>query len=122
MKYALVIVATFAFSALAFAHGDEKGPNGGQMMDVAGVAAELLVSGNAVTINVFDESKKPISTKGFTAAALIVQGADRETVTLGPVNENSLKGNSKNPINPQATVTVTLKTANGKSGQVKFKP
>jgi nitrogen fixation protein FixH len=89
---------------------------------VAGVEAELLVAGNTVTINVFDEDRKPISSKGFTGAALVVQGADRETVTLGPVDENSLKGNSKNPIKPGATVTVTLKAATGKSGQVRFKP
>ena len=69
------------------------------MLDVAGIDAELLTSGNTVTINVFEAFKaKPVSTKGYTAAVLIVSGAGRETVTLAPEGENSLKGDAKNPI------------------------
>jgi hypothetical protein len=54
-------------------------------------------------------------------AALIVGGADRETVTLSSQCENSLKGEAKKPIPAGATITLTIKTAEGKSGQVKFK-
>ena len=92
------------------------------MLDVAGIDAELLTSGNTVTINVFEAFKpKPVSTKGYTAAALIVSGANREPVTLTQSGENSLKGEAKKAIPPDATITLTLKTADGKSGQVKFK-
>jgi hypothetical protein len=31
-----------------------------------------------------------------------------------------LKGDAKNPIAPAATITLTIKTAKGKLGQVKF--
>jgi hypothetical protein len=31
-----------------------------------------------------------------------------------------LKGDAKNPIAPDATITLTIKTAKGKLGQVKF--
>ena len=48
-------------------------------------------------------------------------GGRRETVTLTPQGENSLKGDAKNPIAAGATITLTIKTADGKSGQVKFK-
>ena len=92
------------------------------MLDVAGIDAELLTSGNTVTINVFEAFKaKPVSTKGYTAAVLIVSGASREPLTLMPSGENSLKGDAKKPIPPDATITLTIKTAEGKSGQVKFK-
>jgi hypothetical protein len=75
-----------------------------------------------LTINVFEAFKtKPVSTKGYTAAVLIVIGASRELLTLMPSGENSLKGDAKKPIPPDATITLTLKTAEGKSGQVKFK-
>ncbi|MGE5778757.1 MAG: hypothetical protein ACM30D_05540, partial [Hyphomicrobiales bacterium] len=70
MKYILALLATVSLSGLAAAqhtHG-AKGPNGGQMEDVAGVHAELVTSGNTITINVFDESNKPIGTKGFIAS------------------------------------------------------
>jgi hypothetical protein len=52
---------------------------------------------------------------------LIAGGSSRETLTPAPQGDNSLKGDAKNPIPPGATITLTIKTAEGKSGQVKFK-
>ena len=123
MKYALLLglALIWAGSAVAqHAHGS-KGPKGGQMEDVAGVHVELLSSGQTITLNVYDESNKPVSTKGFTASALVSGGPDRETLNLAPEGENALKGQVKKPIGSGATISVTLKTAAGKSGQVRFK-
>ncbi len=92
------------------------------MLDVAGIDAELLTSGNTVTINVYEPFKpKPVSTSSFTAAVLIVGGANREPMTLMPSGENRLKGVAKAAIAPNATITLTIKTEAGKSGQVRFK-
>jgi hypothetical protein len=122
MRFVLATLAALLMASPAFAEEYEKGPNGGLMLDVAGIDAELLTSGNTVTVNVFEASSpKPVSTKGYTAAVLIAGGAGRETVTLAPQGENSLKGDVKNPIAASATITLTIKTAEGKSGQVKFK-
>ena len=122
MKYALLLIATILFAVPASAEDYEKGPNGGLMLDVAGIDAELMTSGNTVTFNIFvPNTPKPVSTKGYTAAVLIAGGSGRETVTLTPQGENSLKGEAKNPIAAGATITLTIKTAEGKSGQVKFK-
>ena len=90
MKYIALIVAALLWSGSALAqhkHDAMKGPNGGPMQDVAGVHAELVVAGNTVTINLFDEANKPVSSKGFSGSALIVSGADRETVTLAPAGD-----------------------------------
>lgn len=122
MRFVLALLAALSATSPALAEDYEKGPNGGLMLDVAGIDAELLTSGNTVTINVFDASSpKPVSTKGYTAAVLIVGGASRETLTLTQSAENSLKGEAKNPVPPGATITLTIRTAEGKSGQVKFK-
>jgi hypothetical protein len=122
MRFVLAILAALSMASPAFAEEYEKGPNGGLMLDVAGIDAELLTSGNTVTINVFEAtSPKPVSSKGYTAAVLIVSGSSRETLTLAPQGENSLKADAKTPIAPGATITLTIKTAEGKSGQVKFK-
>jgi hypothetical protein len=123
MKKFLAVVALILWSGIAAAqhsHGNMKGPNGGPMQDVAGVHAELVVVGNVVTINVFDESNKPTSAKGFSGSLLIVAGSNRETVQLAVAGENSLKGEAKSPVPPGAAVTLVLKNAGGKSGQVKF--
>jgi hypothetical protein len=88
-------------------------------VDVADVEVELITSGNTITINVFDQSHKPIATQGFTASALVVPGSEREIVTLAPSGENALKGDAKKPL-AGAAVTITMKTAAGKSGQARF--
>lgn len=122
MRFVLAILAALSTASPVVAEEYEKGPNGGLMLDVAGIDAELMTSGNFVTINVFEAYKaKPISTKGYTAAVLIVSGANREPLTLTQSGENSLKGEAKKPIPAEAAITLTIKTAEGKSGQVKFK-
>ena len=90
------------------------------MQDVAGVHAELVVAANVVTINIYDESNKPTSAKGFSGSVLIVSGANRETVALAVAGDNSLKGEAKAAVAAGAVVTLVLKNAAGKSGQVKF--
>lgn len=122
MKFIMLFVASLIFASPVLAEDYEKGPNGGLMLDVAGIDAELLTSGSTVTINVWEPYKPdPVPTKGYSGAVLIVGGAGRETVQLTPSGANSLKGDAKNPIGPGTTVTLTIKTAEGKSGQVKYK-
>lgn len=122
MKFIMLFVASLIFASPVLAEDYEKGPNGGLMLDVAGIDAELLTSGNTVTINVWEPYKpNPIPTKGYSGAVLIVGGPGRETVQLTPSGANSLKGDAKNPIGPGTTVTLTIRTAEGKSGQVKYK-
>lgn len=123
MKYLVLIVAFVVWAGSAFAqhkHDNMKGPNGGPMQDVAGVHAELVVTGNVVTINLLDESNKPTSAKGFSGTVLIVSGSNRETVQLAVAGDNALKGEAKTAIVSGAAVTLVLKNAAGKSGQVKF--
>ena len=83
MRYALLLIATILFAAPASAEEYEKGPNGGLMLDVAGIDAELMTAGSTVTINVFvPNTPKPVSTKGYTAAVLIAGGSGRRPLRL----------------------------------------
>jgi len=61
------------------------------------VVAELVTSGNTLTVHVFDEGGKPVPTKGFSGSALVVAGANKETVTLAASRENALAGHHQNP-------------------------
>jgi hypothetical protein len=68
MRFVLAIVAALAMASPVLAENYEKGPNGGLMLDVAGIDAELLTSGNTVTVNVFEATgPKPVSTWGSSA-------------------------------------------------------
>lgn len=123
MRKFLIAAAMLMWAGVAMAqhsHGNMKGPNGGPMQDVAGVHAELMISGNVVTLNLLDEVNKPVSAKGFTGSVLIVAGSARETVQLAAAGDSSLKGEAKAAVPTGAQVTLVLKNAAGKSGQVKF--
>lgn len=123
MKKFLAVAALILWSGQAAAqhsHGAMKGPNGGPMQDVAGVHAELVVSGTVLTINLYDEGNKPVPAKGFSGSLLVVSGGARETVQLAVSGDTALKGEAKGPVAAGALVTLVLKNAAGKSGQVKF--
>jgi hypothetical protein len=122
---AVIAVLTFALlSSSAFAqhkHG-AKGPNGGPMEDVAGVHAELTTAGNTISFYVFDDNNRPLKTSGYSGSVLIASGGERETVQLAASGEHALKGEARRPVAKGASVTLMLKTDQGKTGQARFAP
>jgi hypothetical protein len=123
MKFVIAAVLSLALAGAAYAqhkHGSTKGPNGGIVEDVAGVHAELVTAGTTVTFNILDENNKSVSAKGMTGSALIVSGADRETIKLDAAGDSALKGEVKKALAPKSSVTLMLKTPAGKSGQAKY--
>ena len=122
-RFALVLAAMlFVAPALADPHKHgAKGPNGGALEDVAGVHVEFVPAGNSLTFHVLNEDNKPVSAKGFTGSVLVVNGQDRETITLTISGENALKGEAKKPIAPGSAITLMIKTDGGKTGQAKYK-
>lgn len=122
MLKSLIIAASLAFAGPALAqhaHGPQKGPNGGLMEDVAGVHAELVVSGETLTFHVIDEAGKPIDAAGFSGSAMVVSGAERKTVQLVAAGQ-TLAGKAPVPLAKGSAVTLLIKTPAGKSGQAKF--
>ena len=123
-KLSVFAVVALLFVAPAWAqshsHG-AKGPNGGILEDVAGVHVEFVPSGNSLTFHILNESNKPVSTKGYSGSVLVVNGPDRETITLTISGENTLKGEAKKPIAPGTAITLMIKTDGGKTGQAKYK-
>jgi HAD superfamily hydrolase (TIGR01484 family) len=92
MRFVLAFLAALSMASLAYAEEYEKGPNGGLMLDVAGIDAELLTSGNSVTQRLCEAtSPKPVSTNGYTAAVLIVSGANREPLNPDAIGREQLE-------------------------------
>ncbi len=121
MKKLLLVASALLFTAPAFAqHVHHKGPNGGPMEDIAGVHLEMVVSGKTLTFHVIDEASKPVSATGYTGAVLLTSGGERQTLPL-VVSGTALTAEAQGDVAKGAAVSVTLKTAEGKSGQVKFK-
>lgn len=97
----------------------EKGPHGGVMQDIAGYEAELVMEGNKVTLYLIDHAtNKAVQTDGMKASVLLVQGTTRKgTITLNPAGDK-LEGTGEVPAGSDAVISLRL--ANGKSGQARF--
>ena len=122
MKYIVLILTILLLPLTAMAqhkHG-AKGPNGGQMDDIAGAHAELIASGTIITFNVLDEDGKPIKTAGYSGSVLVISGPDRETIPLAPSGDSALKAEAKKPVGKGSSITLLLKTDEGKTGQARF--
>ncbi len=122
-KFVLMAAMLLALAPTAFAQGHghaEKGPNGGAMQDVVGLHAELVVADRTLTIHVYDEAGKPVPTTGYTGSVLVGTGQTRQVVQLAPGAGNTLAGTATAVVPKGAQMTLQIKTAAGKSGQVKF--
>ena len=78
--------------ALASAHGPARGPNGGQMQDLAGGHVELVAKGPELVLYLFDAQNKPMPATGATATATVLAGGQQQTVALVAADGNALRG------------------------------
>ena len=118
---AALAAASLSVGALAQSHGhSEQGAHGGRMQDVVDVHAELLVSDWTLTVHLYDEAGKPVSSAGYTVSALVGSGQARQVVQLAPGPENTLAGTA--PTAPARGTSVTLQVRNpaGRSGQARY--
>jgi hypothetical protein len=121
MKTILLVTSALLLATPAMAqHAHHKGPNGGPMEDIAGVHVEMVASGKLLTFHILDDAIKPLPTAGYSGSALLSTGGERETLPLTAAG-NVLTGEAKADIAKGASVSITLKTTGGKSGQARFK-
>ena len=67
-----------AMSGIASAHGPARGPNGGQMQDLAGSHVELVAKDFELVLYLFDAENKPLPAKGATATATVLVAGQQE--------------------------------------------
>lgn len=94
--------------ATAWAHGPARGPNGGQMQDLAGGHVELVAQDNEIVVYLFDGEYKPISAQGAVATATVLVQGKQETLTLQPAEGNVMRGRGVFPAHPGLKVVVSL--------------
>ncbi len=94
--------------ATAWAHGPARGPNGGQIQDLAGGHVELVAQDNEIVAYLFDAEYKPISTQGAAATATVLVQGKQEILTLQPVEGNVMRGRGLFPALPGLKVVLSL--------------
>ena len=105
-----------AISGLASAHGPSRGPNGGQMQDLAGSHVDLVAKGSELVLYLFDAENKPVPAKDAAATAIVLATGQQETVVLMASDDNAMRGKGRFTGAPGMKVVVSL-TLPGQSAQ-----
>jgi hypothetical protein len=111
-----------AISGLASAHGPARGPNGGQMQDLAGSHVELVAKGSELVLYLFDAQNKPVPAKGAAATATVLAAGQQQTVTLVAGDDNAMRGNGSFTAAPGMKVVVALTLPGQRAQSGRFTP
>lgn len=107
-------------SAVAFAHDEAKGPNGGQVVDAEGHHVEFVPAPGVITFFLSDEAGKPIASAGATGKAIVQQDGKTSPVDLAPAEPNKLSAKLAAPLAPGAKIAVTATLADGHAIQARY--
>ena len=103
-----VVLSLYMIVATAYAHGPARGPNGGQMQDLAGGHVELVAQDNEIAVYLFDAENKPMSAQGVVATATVLSQGKQEMVMLQPADGNVMRGRGVFLAQPGLKVVVSL--------------
>ena len=103
-----VVLSLYMIVVTAYAHGPARGPNGGQMQDLAGGHVELVAHDNEIAVYLFDAENKPMSAQGVVATATVLAQGKQEMVMLQPADGNVMRGRGVFLAQPGLKVVVSL--------------
>jgi hypothetical protein len=120
MRYVLMGIAAALWATTALAHGPNKGPNGGALVDAGNHHVELVAKDTTLAVYLYDGNDKPIDAQGAKATGIFVIDGKSQRIELKPDGGNKLAGTAPLalPTAPKGAVQVTL--PDGQSVQAKF--
>ncbi len=121
MKSFFLVALILMGASGAAAHEVDKGPNGGQLVDIPGHHVELVISGTDLILFLSDEKERPVSSQGVQNARAIVQDSGKTwTVPLVAIAPNKLGGQLTQPLTAGARIVMSATMADGKTIQARF--
>ena len=98
----------YLIALTAAAHGPTRGPNGGQMQDVAGTHVELVAHDGEIAIYLFDAQNEPMPAQGAVATVAVLAQGKQETYTLQSSDGNVMRGRGGIIAQPGMRVVLSL--------------
>ncbi|MBO0764380.1 MAG: hypothetical protein J2P50_07315 [Hyphomicrobiaceae bacterium] len=120
MNRRIVLISALAPAATAYAHGPEKGRNGGRQVEAGDHHVELVAKDKTLAVYITDENEKPIDAKGFKATGIFVVGGKAQRIELTPEAANKLSGASGVPLPADLKGAVQVTLPRGGTVQAKF--
>jgi hypothetical protein len=120
MKGLLAITAGLVLATTAYAHGPEKGKNGGRQVDAGDYHVELLAQATTLAIYISDKNDKAVDAKGFKATGIFVVNGKPLRIELKPETANKLSGTASAPLPPDLKGAVQITLPTGGTVQAKY--
>ena len=120
MKTILGLFTALLLSLPAFAHGPDRGSNGGKQVDAGDYHVEMVAKQTQLSVYLTDDKDKPVDVAGYKATGIFVVNGKSQRIELKPESTNKLIGNAAVPLPAllKGAVLITLPT--GKTLQAKF--
>jgi hypothetical protein len=119
LTFALCLVV---IPGIAPAHGPGRGPNGGQMQDLAGNHVELVSKDSELVLYLFDAENKPFSVKDAAATATVLTAGQQETVVFMAGDDNAMRGKGRFTAKPGMKVVISLTLPGQRAQSGRFTP
>ena len=120
MTIRILILAIFLIGAPALAHEEEKGPNGGRVLDTGQVHVELVAKDNVIEVFLTDKDDKAVLADSHKGVAILLVGGKSQRVTLEPAGENRLTGKTTEAVKNVPRGVVRITRPDGSSSQARF--
>jgi hypothetical protein len=116
----MIFVAALLLAVPVLAHGP-KGPNGGQVADVASYHIELVTRNDVIDVYVIDAAtEKPLPVKGFKALAILTVAGKPQRIVLDEAEPTRLSGKAAVPLPKEPKGVVQLTMPDGKTANARF--
>ena len=112
-------LATGAYAQHKHSH-DEKGPNGGLLVEAGDYHMELITRGDVVDVNIMDHDNKPQPTKGFKGLVILSVQGKSQRIVLEPAEPSRLTGKAAGALPVETKGVVQITPPNGKTVQARF--
>lgn len=120
MKRWLLVLVTVLFATQAYAHGPEKGPNGGPQVDAGDYHVEMVAAARALDVYVTNDKMEAIDAKGFSGVGILIVSGKPQRIELKFDAANKLKGVSPVALASPVKGVIQITPPGGKTVQAKF--
>jgi hypothetical protein len=120
MRHILLAAVAALWATTAFAHGPDKGRNGGVQVDAGNHHVELVAKDTTLAVYLYDRNDKPVDAHGAKAIGIFVIEGKSQRIEFKPDGVNRLVGTAPTAFSasPKGAVQVTL--PDGQNLQAKF--
>jgi hypothetical protein len=120
MKRLMPFAAALLIAGTAYAHGPNRGVNGGPQVDAGDYHVEMVAKGTSLSVYLNTDKDQPVDAKGYKATGLFVVSGKPQRIELKHEAANKLSGTSTVPLPPTLKGAVQITLPTGKTVQAKF--